>query len=90
MALTITHKAEDAAPKLVPPYVPYRSFGNFIQSLKQGIPARIDRSVMSNMSGALQSQLTSQKMILLMNTELNWNPPYWEKVNHYLRIFRSA
>jgi hypothetical protein len=27
--------------------------------LKQGIPARIDRSVMSSMSGALQSQLTT-------------------------------
>jgi hypothetical protein len=43
----------------VPPYVPYRSFRNFIDSLKQGIPARIDRSVMSSMSGALQSQLTT-------------------------------
>jgi hypothetical protein len=43
----------------VPPYVPYRSFRNFIDSLKQGIPARIDRSVMGSMSGALQSQLTT-------------------------------
>ena len=43
----------------VPPYVPYKSFRNFVDSLKQGIPARIDRSVMSNMSGALQSQLTT-------------------------------
>jgi Family of unknown function (DUF5343) len=42
----------------VPPYAPYRSFRNFIDSLKQGIPARIDRSVMASMSGALQSQLT--------------------------------
>lgn len=47
-----------AAPA-VPPYVPYRSFRNFIDSLKQGIPARIDRSVMSSMSGALQSQLAT-------------------------------
>jgi Family of unknown function (DUF5343) len=43
----------------VPPYVPYRSFRNFTDSLKQGIPGRIDRSVMSSMSGAIQSQLTA-------------------------------
>jgi hypothetical protein len=43
----------------VPPYAPFRTFWNFIGSLKQGIPARIDRSVMTSMSGALQSQLTT-------------------------------
>jgi hypothetical protein len=43
----------------VPPYVPYRSFRNFTDSLKQGIPGRIDRSVMASMSGAIQSQLTA-------------------------------
>jgi hypothetical protein len=53
------HRSEDAQQKLVPPYVPYRSFRNFVDSLKQGIPARIDRSVMASMSGALQSQLTT-------------------------------
>jgi hypothetical protein len=51
---------------VVPPYVPYRSFRNFIDSLKQGIPARIDRSVMSSMSGALQSQLTTTLRYLLL------------------------
>lgn len=45
--------------KLVPPYAPYRSFRNYIDSLKQGIPSQIDRSVMRNMSGALQSQLSA-------------------------------
>jgi hypothetical protein len=44
---------------MVPPYAPYRSFRNYIDSLKQGIPSQIDRSVMRNMSGALQSQLSS-------------------------------
>jgi hypothetical protein len=43
----------------VPPYVPYRTFRNFVDSLKQGIPSRIDRSVMPSMSGALQGQLTA-------------------------------
>jgi hypothetical protein len=46
-------------PLTVPPYVSYRSYRNFLDSLKQGIPARIDRSVMASMSGALQSQLTT-------------------------------
>jgi hypothetical protein len=53
----------------VPPYVPYRSFRNFIDSLKQGIPARIDRSVMSSMSGALQSQLTTTLRYLGLTKE---------------------
>src|ERR1035438_10278775 len=53
-------------PIFVPPYVPYRSFRNFIDSLKQGIPARIDRSVMSSMSGALQSQLTTTLRYLML------------------------
>jgi hypothetical protein len=45
--------------KLVPPYAAYRSFRNYIDSLRQGIPSQIDRSVMRNMSGALQSQLAA-------------------------------
>lgn len=48
-----------AASSVVPPYVPYRTFRNFIDGLKQAIPSRIDRSVMPSMSGALQSQLTA-------------------------------
>src|ERR1051326_547162 len=43
----------------VPPYVPFRTFRNFIEGLKQGIPSRIDRSVMGSMSGGLQSQLAA-------------------------------
>ena len=76
------------APLAVPPYVPYRSFRNFIDTLKQGIPARIDRSVMGTMSGALQSQLTTtlkyldliaptgqpkEALAKLVNSELNYS-----------------
>ncbi len=44
--------------KLLPPYVPYKTFGNFIDNLSAvGIPQRIDRSVMKSMSGGLQGQL---------------------------------
>ena len=55
--------------KAIPPYAPYRSFRNFIESLKQGIPARIDRSVMSSFSGALQSQLTTTMRYLGLTRE---------------------
>src|SRR5450755_4690264 len=61
--------AAGSASKMVPPYVPYRSFRNFIDSLKQGIPARIDRSVMSSFSGALQSQLTTTLRYLGLTKE---------------------
>src|SRR6185437_17013497 len=44
------------AKKPIPPYVAYKTFINFVNGLKQGIPARIDKSVM-NLSGAAQSQL---------------------------------
>jgi len=64
-AKTVTFSS---APEAVPPYVPYRSFRNFIDSLKQGIPSRIDRSVMPSMSGALQGQLTSALRYLKLIT----------------------
>ena len=42
----------------IPPYVAYRTFRNFLVQLeKQGLPGRIDRSVLSHKSGTVQSQL---------------------------------
>lgn len=43
--------------KLLPPYVPYKTFRNFIEGLHVAMPARIDRSIMVSLSGAIQSQL---------------------------------
>src|SRR5579859_7213234 len=43
--------------KAVPPYVPYKTFKNFIDGLRVATPSRIDRSVMGSLSGATQSQL---------------------------------
>jgi hypothetical protein len=40
-----------------PPYLSYRTFTGFIDRLRRGIPNRIDRSVMSSLSGSNQSQL---------------------------------
>jgi hypothetical protein len=41
----------------LPPYVPFKTFTNFVDSLVQGMPGRIDRTVVSTMSGAMQNQL---------------------------------
>jgi hypothetical protein len=40
-----------------PPYVAYRTFKNFTDSLRVAMPSRIDRSVMHTMSGAAQSHV---------------------------------
>jgi hypothetical protein len=41
----------------VPPYLPYKTFRTFIDSLRQGMPNRIDRSLMATLSGTAQSNL---------------------------------
>lgn len=43
--------------RLVPPYISYQTLQRFVDGLKQGIPARIDRSVMPSLSGQVQTQL---------------------------------
>ena len=52
-------------PRAVPPYVPYRTFRNFLESLKDGIPARIDRSVWGQRySGSSGIQLMTALKVL--------------------------
>jgi hypothetical protein len=43
----------------LPPYVPYKTFVNFIDGLRVGMPSHIDRSVMKSYSGGIQSWLMS-------------------------------
>lgn len=43
--------------KVSPPYLPYRTLRNFFDSLRVGIPGKIDRSVLKNLSGSAQSML---------------------------------
>src|SRR6266545_6658604 len=43
--------------KAAPPYLAYKTLINFINGLQQGIPARIDKSIVPSMSGAGQGQL---------------------------------
>jgi hypothetical protein len=40
-----------------PPYVAYKTFRNFMESLRKTMPSRIDRSVLHTMSGGAQSQM---------------------------------
>ena len=40
-----------------PPYVAYKTFRNFLDSLRVTMPSRIDRSVMHTLSGGAQSHL---------------------------------
>ncbi len=48
---------EQKQTRSTPPYLPYATFKNFLDSLKAGIPGQIDRSVMRSMSGSAQSML---------------------------------
>jgi hypothetical protein len=50
----------DQNPKsLFPPYVSYKLFTRFLNGLRDHLPARIDRSILSGMSGGAQSALIS-------------------------------
>jgi hypothetical protein len=54
----------------LPPYVPYRTFTTFLESLKVGMPSHIDKSVMRSYSGGMQSWLkASLRMMKLIDGE---------------------
>lgn len=57
--------------KPLPPYLPYRTFLTFLDHLRAiGMPSHIDKSVMTNLSGAMQSWLKSSlRYMQLVNTE---------------------
>jgi len=57
--------------KLRPPYLSYKTFDNFLQRLKtDGIPSRIDRSVLGSYSGSNQILiLTSLRYLNLTNDQ---------------------
>ena len=54
-----TEKHEKSPIKNIPPYLPYKTFINFVDGLKVAMPARIDKSIMGSMAGGVQSQLFS-------------------------------
>ena len=64
------HSNELGTRQVKPAYVAYKTFAGFIEGLKaNGIPNRIDRSVMPNMSGGNQAQLLSALKFLDLITE---------------------
>ena len=63
-----TVRIPGVAKKLAPPYIAPKTFINFLERLKaQGIPTRIDRSVVPSFSGGIQGHLfTALKYLNLM------------------------
>lgn len=52
--------AEETQKPSTPPYVPYKTFTNFISGLSDtGVPSQIDKSIMRSLSGSVQSALVS-------------------------------
>ena len=64
-----TPTTEANGPVVIPPYVSTKTFWGFVDSLKQGVPTRIDRTMMGNQSGATQSQLMSALKYLRLITD---------------------
>ena len=55
---------------LVPPYVSYKALMKFIETLRRGIPSQIDRSLMRNLSGTMQTQmLTALRFLKLIDQQ---------------------
>jgi Family of unknown function (DUF5343) len=52
-----------------PPYTAYKTFKNFLERFKQGVPSRIDRGVMGSMSGANQTQVKTALRYLKLISE---------------------
>jgi len=66
--------AENEQKALVPAYVPYKSFTNFINGLREnGVPGRLDRSVMRGLSGSAQSAIQKSFEFLKL-TDLDGKP----------------
>ncbi|MBL9093406.1 MAG: DUF5343 domain-containing protein [Planctomycetaceae bacterium] len=62
----------ETSPKVLPAYVGYVTFANFIGSLKaSGVPSRIDKSVMKGLAGGVQSHLASAMKFLGLVNESN-------------------
>lgn len=56
--------------KATVPYLPYKTFRNFLERLAPGIPTHIDRTTMRSFSGAAQTQLlTALKSLGLINQD---------------------
>jgi hypothetical protein len=59
----------------VPPYLGYRTLQNFLFSLRQGVPQRIDRGLMPRLGGTVQKQLFHALRYLGLITEAGVTEP---------------
>jgi hypothetical protein len=76
-------KSIGIAGRRLPPYLSYRTFRNFLQSLTvSGVPTRIDRSMMASKSGATQVLLLSTIRYLGLASENGIPTAELEKVVH--------
>lgn len=67
--------------QISPPYVAFKTFSNFVDGLRQnGLPNRIDRSVMPNISGGYQKQLLNALEYLGLITEHGRVNPRFEEL----------
>src|SRR6516164_2790929 len=58
MAKDVTEMASESKAKTAPaPYLPFLTFKGAIESLEQGIPKKIDRTIWRNQSGIVQTQI---------------------------------
>jgi hypothetical protein len=55
--MSSTPEGDGSGKKAIPPYLSHKTFTNFIDSLRAGVPARIDRSIMTSLSGTAQAHL---------------------------------
>jgi hypothetical protein len=55
--MATAESAINGAQKPLPPYIAHKTFTNFINGLTQGIPSRIDKSIMRSLAGSTQGQL---------------------------------
>lgn len=58
--------------KQTPPYIPYATFDNFLNSLAEGVPDKIDSSLMRSLSGSTRSGLmVALRFLKLVDEEDN-------------------
>jgi hypothetical protein len=56
----------DGKPKVISPHVAYKTLIAFVDSLRRGVPAQIDRSLRRTMSGSAQTQMLASLRFLQM------------------------
>lgn len=67
---------------LIPPYVSYKALMVFLETLRRGIPSQIDRSLMRNSSGTMQTQLlTALRFLKLIDHQGHPEPKLSQLVN---------